>query len=84
LLYPKIRAYLPEKIQIVSQSDPVGLSLRDYLHRHPRWGGTVHESGHCDYFTTECEKKFTGSASVFLNEPISGVRHVELEGYAHE
>jgi glutamate racemase len=84
LLYPKIRAYLPEKIQIVSQSDPVGLSLRDYLHRHPEMEERCTKSGHCDYFTTECEKKFTGSASVFLNEPISGVRHVELEGYAHE
>jgi glutamate racemase len=79
LLYPKIRAYLPDNIQIVSQGDLVSNSLKDYLQRHPEMEERCTRGGKCSYFTTESEDKFKGSATIFLNEPIDAVQRVVLE-----
>lgn len=79
LLYPKIRAYLPDNIQIVSQGDLVSNSLKDYLQRHPEMEERCSRGGKCSYFTTESEDKFKGSATIFLNEPIDAVQRVVLE-----
>lgn len=79
LLYPKIRAYLPDNIQIVSQGDLVSNSLKDYLQRHPEMEERCTRGGKCCYFTTESEDKFKGSATIFLNEPIDAVQRVVLE-----
>lgn len=79
LLYPKIRAYLPDNIQIVSQGDLVSNSLKDYLQRHPEMEERCTRGGKCCYFTTESEDKFKGSATIFLNEPIDTVQRVVLE-----
>jgi glutamate racemase len=79
LLYPKIRAYLPDDIQIVSQGYLVSNSLKDYLQRHPEMEERCTRGGKCSYLTTESEEKFKGSATIFLNEPIDAVQRVVLE-----
>jgi glutamate racemase len=79
LLYPKIRAYLPDKIQIVSQSGLVSNSLKDYLYRHPEMENHCTKGGNCSFYTTESEEKFENSASIFLDSPIESVQRVVLE-----
>lgn len=78
LLLPKIRAYMPAHIRIVSQGEYVAESLRDYLRRHPEMDAHLTRQGTCQFLTTESERKFSDSASIFLGGEIH-VRHLSLE-----
>lgn len=78
LLLPKIRAYMPAHIRIVSQGEYVAESLRDYLQRHPEMDARLTRQGTCQFLTTESERKFSDSASIFLGGEIH-VRHLSLE-----
>ena len=78
LLLPKIREYMPGRVNIVSQGELVARSLADYLRRHPEMDSRCTRGGQCTYYTTEAEDKFCESASTFLNERIM-VEQVSLE-----
>ena len=52
LLLDKIRANLPDGIQVVSQGDIVAKSLVDYLHRHPEMDAGISKSCTRRFFTT--------------------------------
>ena len=78
LLLPKIKHFMPDGIEIVSQGEYVAESLKDYLHRHPEIAAKCTQSGKCTFCTTEAEEKFIESASAFLNEDIT-VKRVVLE-----
>lgn len=77
LLYPIIRKYLPEHIELLSQGSLVAESLKDYLHRHPEMEQKCSQNGTCTYLTTESKKKFAEVATLFLNDTISA-RQIEL------
>lgn len=77
ILFPKIRAAVPDHIKVVTQGEIVADSLADYLLRHPEMESRIDKNGDCRYLTTENPDKFTGLASVFLNEPVS-VSHIDL------
>lgn len=70
LLIDKIRKFVPEGINIISQGDYVAASLQDYLARHPEIDEKCTRGGECRYLTTESVEQFLPSASLFLNEPI--------------
>lgn len=74
LLYPKIRAAVPEDIKLVLQGAIVATSLADYLHRHPEMEARLTRGATTQYLTTESPDKFSDLASVFLREPISTQR----------
>lgn len=74
LLYPKIRAAVPEGIDVVRQGTIVARSLADYLDRHPEMERRLTRGAGCAYLTTECPDKFTGLARLFLDEPIRAQR----------
>ena len=74
LLYPKIRAAVPEGIEIVSQGDIVARSLVDYLRRHPEMERRLTRSGHTQYLTTENPDKFSSLATLFLGHAIEAER----------
>lgn len=78
LLSPKIKHFMPDGIEIVSQGEYVAESLKDYLHRHPEIAAKCTKNGKCTFCTTEAEEKFIESASTFLNEDIT-VKRVVLE-----
>jgi len=78
LLLPKIKHFMPDGIEIVSQGEHVAESLKDYLHRHPEIAAKCTKNGKCTFCTTEAEEKFIESASTFLNEDIT-VKRVVLE-----
>lgn len=74
LLEDKIKNYLPDSIRILSQGQYVAESLKDYLLRHPEMDERCSKNTSCRFFTTESPEKFSGMASVFLNEPVEAER----------
>ena len=77
LLLPKIKKFVPDHINIVTQGELVAESLKDYLCRHPEMDAKCTRGNTCIYYTTESEEKFSESASIFLNESVN-VKHIEL------
>ncbi|MBQ5573157.1 MAG: glutamate racemase [Bacteroidaceae bacterium] len=71
LLYNKIRKYVPEHIEIITQGEYVATSLRSYLDRHPDMDSRCTKNGTCKYLTTEDTNIFLPAASIFLHESIS-------------
>jgi glutamate racemase len=71
LLYEKIRGYLPEHIQIVSQGDIVANSLVDYLQRHPEMDEQLSKN-HTQHFytTTDDTADFDHHAKIFFSAPV--------------
>lgn len=77
ILYPKIRKAVPGNIKVVKQGEIVAESLKDYLKRHPEMEERLERGGECRYLTTENPEKFTGLASIFLDEKVD-VSHIDL------
>ncbi len=74
LLYPKIRAYLPDTIQILSQGEYVAESLASYLNRHPEIERLCSKNHTRTFLSTESEEKFEESATIFLGQRVSAQR----------
>ena len=74
LLEDKIKKYMPENVNIVTQGEIIANSLKDYLIRHPEIDGRCSKNKKCIYLTTESEEKFKEMASVFLNEDINPIQ----------
>lgn len=70
LLLDKIRKYVPEGIQIVSQGEYVASSLKDYMKRHPEMDARCTKGGESRYYTTESVDTFLPNASIFLNSAV--------------
>ncbi|WP_165020396.1 glutamate racemase [Dysgonomonas sp. ZJ279] len=70
LLLNKIKSFLPENIQLVSQGEYIARSLKDYLNRHPEMDAVCTKTANTHYFTTESPQKFSEAATVFLNKDI--------------
>ncbi|MDE6497523.1 MAG: glutamate racemase [Muribaculaceae bacterium] len=71
LLYHKIRAAVPESINLVCQGHIVAASLLDYLQRHRDIDAAISRGGNTLYCTTDDAEAFAARASVFLD------RHIE-------
>lgn len=67
LLLPKIRRFLPDHIQILTQGEIVAESLKDYLHRHPEMDALCTKQGKRQFFTTGSLEDFEAHAGVFLD-----------------
>lgn len=74
LLKPKIEQYLPSGIQLITQGELVGSSLRDYLLRHPEMDVRLSRGGAVRYLTTEHPSKFDDLASIFIDTPVQASR----------
>lgn len=70
LLFDKIRKYVPEGINIISQGEYVAASLKDYMERHPEMDVRCTKGGSCRYYTTESVETFLPNASIFLNSVV--------------
>lgn len=77
LLKEKIKAALPDDVQVISQGEIVAQSLKDYLERHPEMDEKCSKGGTVRYLTTENPEKFSSSASLFLADEIQA-GHVEI------
>ncbi|MEO6521185.1 MAG: glutamate racemase [Mucilaginibacter sp.] len=71
VLQQKIKAYLPQNIQVVSQGDIVAQSLVNYLQRHPEMEQRLTKNGNQQFFTTTDDTAdFDHHASIFYSEPV--------------
>ena len=70
LLLDKIRKYVPDDINIVSQGEYVASSLKLYMQRHPEMDSRLSKGGDCRFYTTESVETFLPNASIFLDGPV--------------
>jgi glutamate racemase len=77
LLYDKIRAAVPQNINLLKQGDIVARSLKDYLQRHPEMDARLTSNASAGFLTTENPERFADLATLFLGHEISA-RHVAL------
>ena len=70
ILIDKIRKYVPEGINVLTQGAAVAASLEDYLQRHPEMESLCTKGGITRFFTTEADGKFGNQASLFLQQQI--------------
>jgi glutamate racemase len=70
LIEPKIRQYLPERVQVVSQGSIVAESLKKYLKRHGEMRKRLSINGKRRFFTTDTASDFQQHASIFLGRKI--------------
>jgi glutamate racemase len=77
LLYKKIRQYLPEHVNVLSQGAIVADSLADYLTRHPEMRKRLSTNATAQFLTTESPDRFDPLASLFLGEDVAS-EHVTL------
>jgi len=77
IIQDKIRKYLPESIQIVSQGSIVAKSLADYLERHPEIEQQLSAHKTMRFFTTDDPADFNEHASVFFGEEVAA-EHLDL------
>jgi glutamate racemase len=77
LLFNQIEQIVPVGVKVLTQGDIVAASLEDYLHRHPEIDSLCSRTASIRFLTTESVEKFTSSASIFLNQPISA-EHITL------
>jgi glutamate racemase len=71
LLMDKIKAHLPENIQVVAQGDIVAESLAEYLHRHPEIENSVSRNGEMSFYTTDSAADFNEHGSIFFGRAVS-------------
>lgn len=70
ILIDKIRKYVPEGINVLTQGAAVAASLENYLQRHPEIESLCTKGGITRFFTTEADGKFGNQASLFLQQQI--------------
>ena len=64
-------------VTTIAQGELEAASLKDYLHRHPEYRDQLSQGGTCVYLTTENADRFSQSASIFLDAPVSA-QHIDL------
>jgi len=77
LLAGKIKRYIPENVQLMSQGEIVAASLDDYLHRHPEIEEKCSKSGQIQFYTTDSVKDFDKHSAIFFGRAVKSV-HVDL------
>ncbi|MBX3254928.1 MAG: glutamate racemase [Chitinophagaceae bacterium] len=77
LLAKKIRQYLPEHIQLLTQGEIVAGSLADYLSRHPEMEKRCSKNGSRHFYTTDSVEDFDAHATLFFGKPIQS-EHVSM------
>lgn len=78
LLLKKIKKYVPDDVQVISQGNIVADSLKDYLMRHPDMEQRLTKHRQTSFYTTENPESFSRSAAVFLQNSGIEANHIDL------
>ena len=70
LLQQKIKKYLPENINIISQGEIVANSLHLYLQRHTTLEALCTKESSIEFFTTDSCEDFNAKASIFWGSKV--------------
>jgi glutamate racemase len=76
LLIPKIKALVPDKINLVVQGDIVAKSLTTYLKNHPEIQIKLNQQGKRSFFTSGDTKAFNEHASIFFGETVGAEKMI--------
>ena len=71
LLVNKIKQYIPQHIQLITQGEIVAKGLEDYLKRHPEMDAKCTKKGALSFYTTETPENFNENAGKFFGKEIS-------------
>lgn len=71
LLINKIKQYMPQHIQLITQGQIVASGLKDYLARHPEMEKNCTKNGTINFYTTETAESFNLKAGKFFGKEIS-------------
>ena len=71
VLENKIRAALPEGVNLILQGELVAESLKDYLARHPEMEERCTKGGERVYLTTDSVEKFENTAKIFMSDKVA-------------
>jgi glutamate racemase len=77
LLISKIKQYIPQHIQLITQGEIVAKGLKDYLFRHPEMEAKCTKQSHIEFYTTETPENFNVQASKFFGKEIKA-KHLFL------
>ncbi len=77
LLTEKIKQFIPQGCNIISQGEIVANSLADYLSRHPEIEIKCEKNSHLSFYTTDAAKDFDAKAAIFYGQPLRST-HVAL------
>jgi glutamate racemase len=70
LLENKIRKFIPDRIQLISQGEIVAGSLKDYLQRHPEIEKRCTTGSGLRFYTTDSALDFNNQANLFFKQPV--------------
>jgi len=70
LLLPKIKQFIPEEINIITQGEIVAKSLKNYLQRHPEIDERLNKNGKKEFYTTIESEWFNEKAAIFFGEKV--------------
>jgi glutamate racemase len=71
VLEDKIRAALPEGVNLILQGELVAKSLKDYLARHTEMEERCTKGGERVYLTTDSVEKFENTAKIFMSDKVA-------------
>lgn len=77
LLINKIKQYIPQHIQLITQGEIVANGLSDYLIRHPEIEKQCTKNGTIDFYTTETPENFSAQAGKFFGKEIAA-KHLSI------
>lgn len=77
LLTGKIKKYLPQNVQLISQGEIVAASLKNYLFRHPEIEKKCSKNGQIQFYTTDSAKDFDKHSAIFFGKPVMS-NHIDL------
>lgn len=78
LLIEKIKKYLPEGIQLISQGEIIAKSLADYLQRHDEMDARCSKNESLQFYTTDSAHDFDKHSTAFFGEKVHSV-HVDID-----
>lgn len=70
MLLERVRQFVPDNIQLLTQGEAVATSLQDYLSRHTNLEQRCTKGGTTIFYTTESDERFREQASRFLRQPV--------------
>lgn len=77
LLINKIKKFIPENINLISQGEIVAESLKDYLKRHTGIESQISQGKTISFFTTDDTETFDEHGSLFFGSEVKS-NHLEL------
>lgn len=77
LLIDKIKQYIPQNIQLITQGEIVAKGLNTYLIRHPEMEKNCTKNSTIDFYTTETPENFNSQAEKFFGKEIVA-KHLSL------